>query len=192
MQAEELVRRLKDQDEQALAYLYDQYAGSLMGIIIRILGNREAAEDILQRTMLKVWINIESFNSEKSSLYTWMATIARNTAIDKRRLKSFKNNQKTEPIDNVVYKKEGVKISTDAIDVEKLTAKLEPKYKDVIEHIYLMGYTQQETSEKLNIPLGTVKSRVRFAIKILSEELKNEKGLFLGILLIALLILLML
>lgn len=192
MQAEELVRRLKDQDEQALAYLYDQYAGSLMGIIIRILGNREAAEDILQRTMLKVWINIESFNSEKSSLYTWMATIARNTAIDKRRLKSFKNNQKTEPIDNVVYKKEGVKTSTDAIDVEKLTAKLEPKYKDVIEHIYLMGYTQQETSEKLNIPLGTVKSRVRFAIKILSEELKNEKGLFLGILLIALLILLML
>lgn len=191
MQAEELVRRLRNQDEQALAYLYDQYAGSLMGIIVRILGNQQAAEDILQKTMLKVWNSIGSFNPEKSSLYTWMATIARNSAIDNRRLKSFKNDQKTETIDNVVYQKEGGGISTDAIDVEKITAKLEPKYKDVLEHIYLMGYTQQETSEKLEIPLGTVKSRVRYAIKILGEELKNEKGLFLG-LLIVLLILLML
>lgn len=191
MHAEELVKRLRNQDEQALAYLYDQYSGSLMGIIIRILGNREAAEDVLQKTMLKVWNSIGSFNPDKSSLYTWMAAIARNSAIDKRRLKSFQNNEKTETLDGLVYQPAGGQTSTAAIDVEKLTSKLESKYKDVLDHIYLMGYTQQETSEKLEIPLGTVKSRLRLAVKSLGEELKNEKGLFFGLLII-LLILLML
>jgi len=191
MQAEELVRRLKDKDEQALAYLYDHYAAALMGIIMRILGNREAAEDILQKAMLKVWNNIESFNPEKSSLFTWMAAIARNSAIDKRRLKSFQNQEKTESIDNLVHQPEIGQPSSAAIDVAKLTSKLDSKYKDVLDHIYLMGYTQQETSEKLNIPLGTVKSRLRTALKVLSEELKDEKGFFFGLLII-LLILLML
>ena len=192
MQAEELVRRLKNQEESALAYLYDHYAGALMGIIFRVLGNREAAEDILQKTMLKVWNSIGSFNPEKSSLYTWMATIARNSAIDKRRLKSFQNNEKTKTIDDLVYQPVEKQTSTAAIDVARLTSKLESKYKDVLDHIYLMGYTQRETSEKLDIPLGTVKSRLRLAIKSLSEELKDEKGLFFGLLLIILLTLLML
>ncbi len=192
MQAEELVRRLKNQEEPALAYLYEQYSGALMGIIFRVLGNREAAEDILQKTMLKVWNSIGSFNPEKSSLYTWMATIARNSAIDKRRLKSFQNNEKTKTIDDLVYQPAGGQTSTAAIDVARLTSKLESKYKDVLDHIYLMGYTQKETSEKLEIPLGTVKSRLRLAIKSISEELKDEKGLFFGFLLFILLILLML
>jgi RNA polymerase sigma-70 factor (ECF subfamily) len=121
-----------------------------------------------------------------------MATIARNSAIDKRRLKSFQNNEKTKTIDDLVYQPVEKQTSTAAIDVARLTSKLESKYKDVLDHIYLMGYTQRETSEKLDIPLGTVKSRLRLAIKSLSEELKDEKGLFFGLLLIILLTLLML
>lgn len=191
MRAEDLIQRLKKKDEQALAYLYDHYAGALMGIIIRILGNREVSEEILQKTMLKVWNSIESFNAEKSSLYTWMATIARNAAIDKRRLKSFQHQEKTETIDNLVYQPQGGHTNTAGIDVEKLTANLEPKYKDVLDHIYLMGYTQQETSDKLGIPLGTVKTRLRLAIKALGEELKDEKGLFLGLFIILLILLLL-
>lgn len=191
MRTEDLIQKLKNQDEQALSYLYDQYAGSLMGIIVRILGNKEVAEEILQKTMLKVWNGINTFDPNKSSLYTWMATIARNSAIDKRRLKSFQHQEKTDSIDSLVYQPQGGETSTAGIDVSKLTAKLEPKYKDVLDYVYLMGYTQQETSEKLGIPLGTVKTRLRLAIKSLGEELKNEKGLFLG-LLITLLILLLL
>lgn len=191
MRAEDLIQQLKKRDEQALSYLYDHYSGALMGIIVRILGNKEVAEEILQKTMLKVWNGIESFNAEKSSLYTWMAAIARNSAIDKRRLKSFQHQEKTETIDTLVYQPEGGHTNTAGIDVAALTAKLEPKYKDVIDHIYLMGYTQKETSDKLGVPLGTVKTRLRLAIKSLGEELKDEKGLFLG-LLITLLILLLL
>jgi RNA polymerase sigma factor (sigma-70 family) len=191
MRAEDLVRRLQNRDEQALAYLYDQYSGALMGIIVRILNNREVAEDILQKTMLKVWNGIQSFDAEKSSLYTWMATIARNAAIDQRRLKSFQNQEKTETVDALVHQPHGDQTNTAGIDVQKLTANLDPKYKDVLDHIYLLGYTQQETSEQLGIPLGTVKTRLRLAIKTLGEKLENEKGLFLGLLIILLILLLL-
>ena len=191
MRAEDLIKRLQNRDEQALAYLYDQYSGALMGIIVRILNNREVAEDILQKTMLKVWNGIQSFDPEKSSLYTWMATIARNAAIDQKRLKSFQNQEKTETIDALVHQSQSDQTNTAGIDVQKLTADLDPKYKDVLDHIYLLGYTQQETSEQLGIPLGTVKTRLRLAIKALGEKLENEKGLFLGLLIILLILLLL-
>ncbi|MFK8101639.1 MAG: RNA polymerase sigma factor [Saprospiraceae bacterium] len=191
MQIDVLIARIKSKDQQAFAHLYDQYSGSLMGVIVRILGNKEAAEEVLQKTMLKVWNNIDSYNEAKSSLYTWMAAIARNSAIDVRRLKSFQNNEKTESIDNSVYQVAGNSINTSELDVEKLTARLDPKHKQVLDHVYLMGYTHQEASDKLGIPLGTIKTRLRLAIKALREELKSEKGLFLGLLII-LLILLML
>jgi RNA polymerase sigma factor (sigma-70 family) len=191
MRAEDLVRRLQNRDEQALAFLYDQYSGALLGIIVRILNNREVAEDILQKTMLKVWNGIQSFDAEKSSLYTWMATIARNAAIDQKRLKSFQNQEKTETIDALVHQPQSDQTNTAGIDVQKLTADLDPKYKDVLDHIYLLGYTQQETSEQLGIPLGTVKTRLRLAIKALGEKLENEKGLFLGLFIILLILLLL-
>jgi RNA polymerase sigma-70 factor (ECF subfamily) len=191
MRAEDLVRRLQNRDEQALSYLYDQYSGALMGIIARILNNREVAEDILQKTMLKVWNGIQSFDAEKSSLFTWMATIARNAAIDQKRLKSFQHQEKTETIDALVHQPQSDQTNTAGIDVQKLTANLDPKYKDVLDHIYLLGYTQQETSDQLGIPLGTVKTRLRLAIKALGEKLENEKGLFLGLLIILLILLLL-
>ena len=175
MRAEDIIVRLKNQDEQALAYLYDHYSEALLGIIVRILGNREVAEEVLQKTMLKVWKGINSYDAEKSTLYTWMAAIARNSAIDQRCLKSFQNHQKTETIDNLVNQPDREQTDTFGIDVEKLTVKLENKYKDVLDHVYLMGYTQQETSDKLEIPLGTVKTRLRLAIKSLGEEVKMQK-----------------
>lgn len=153
-----------------------------MGIIIRIVRNKGVAEEILQQTMLKVWGSIDQYDENKSTLFTWMSIIARNSAIDKRRLVSFQNNQKTEEIDNLVYTSKTVSSSSSGIDVARLTEKLEGKYKDVLDHVYLMGYTQAEAAKALDIPLGTVKTRLRQAIVILREELKEEKNLFLGML----------
>jgi len=171
---------LRDKNEKGLSDLYDKYSSSLFGIISRIIYDSSAAEDILSHTMLKAWNKIDSYDESKSSLFTWLSTIARNTSIDRKRLKSYQNNEKTESIDTHVYNVEASSENFAGIDVAKLTSKLDEKYKVVLDLMYLQGYSHGDISKHLEIPLGTVKTRLRSAIIILRDELKQEKGLFLG------------
>lgn len=140
--------------------------------------------------MLKIWDKIEQFDETKSSLFTWISVIARNTAIDKVRLKSYQNRNKTEDLEPHVYDYGHSENNTSKIDVQRLTVNLDPKYKIVLDKMYLEGYSQSDIAKELDIPLGTVKTRLRKAISILRNELKDEKKLFLGMLMASLLILL--
>ena len=186
----ETIALIKSRNEKGLEMLYDDYASVLMGIIIRIVRRKETAEEILQLTFMKVWEGIDKYDENKSSLFTWMSTIARNTAIDKRRLVSFQNERKTENLDNLVSMEGGILPSSSQVDVKRLKSMLDEKYIAVLDYVYLQGYSQREAAELLDIPLGTVKTRIRQAINILREELKNEKNLFIGF--IALIIILLL
>lgn len=128
------------------------------------------------------------YDNNKSTLFTWVSSIARNSAIDQVRLKSFSNLQKTDSLDNTVYDINITNLKTDGIDVEALMSKLDDKYKIVLDMMYLKGYSQSEISKKLDIPLGTIKTRVRSALGILRKELVNEKSLFFGIFLFILIL----
>jgi len=162
-----------------MSLLYDQYADTLFGVVNRILQDSQAAEDVLQSTMLKIWKSIESYDASKSSFYTWMSVIARNTALDQKRLKSNQSREKTISVDEIVYKPIVSTPEGTDIDAKRLLSVLDDNYRIVLEYAYLKGYTQQEISEELNMPLGTVKTRLRTAIQLLREELKNEKKYFL-------------
>ena len=177
----EIISMLRSKDERGLSLLYDQYAPALLGQIINIVGDKAVAEEVLQQTMLKIWNGISSYDETKAGLFAWMSRVARNAAIDKGRLKSFQRNQKTEDVQLHVHSLQDSGFSTSAMDVDKLVQKLDSKYRAVIDHVYLMGYTQAEAAENLNIPLGTVKTRLRSAVQILREELKSEKNLFMSI-----------
>lgn len=166
------------------------YADSLFGIIVRIVNNKGLAEEILQQTMLKVWNKIDTYDGEKSSFFTWICVIARNTALDKKRLKSFEHRQKTDSLDATVYDIESEMINSSGIDVEKLTSALDPKYKLVLDKLYLEGYSQRDLADELDMPLGTIKTRIRTAINILREELKDEKKYFIGVLVLLMILLL--
>lgn len=163
-----------------MSLLYDHYADSLYGIIRRVIEDDQLAEDALQKTMLKVWQNISGYDQGRASLFTWMSVIARNTALDQKRLKTFQAKQKTVPVDEVVYKAEVRTTEGATIDATRLLAGLEENNRIVLEYAYLKGYTQQEISDLLQIPLGTVKTRLRKAISVLRDQLKNEKEYFLG------------
>lgn len=163
-----------------MSLLYDQYAESLYGIINRILGDEQLAEDSLQKTMLKVWDNIDGFDPGKASFFTWMGVIARNTALDQKRLKTFQAKQKTVSVDDVVYKAEIKSTEGASIDAARLLSSLDENNRIVLEYAYLKGYTQQEIADLLNIPLGTVKTRIRKAIMVLRDQLKDEKKYFLA------------
>ncbi len=163
-----------------MSLLYDHYADSLFGIVNRILDDEQIAEDVLQRTMLKVWNSIRDFDPGKASLFTWMSVIARNTALDQKRLKTFQARQKTIPVDEIVYRPVMSTPEGTNIDVATLLSGLGENHRIVLEYAYLKGYTQQEISDTLDMPLGTVKTRLRAAIGMLRDQLKDEKKYFLG------------
>ena len=164
MTQEELIPLLLKKDDRSFTLLYDNYSKSLYGVIFTLIKDREEAEDVLQEVFVKIWKNIDSYNESKGRLYTWMLNIARNTSIDKLRSKGFNNNQKNLSTDNFVHilddnSKTINKI--DAIGIKEFIKKLKPKCIQLIDLLFFKGYTQQEASDELEIPLGTVKTQNR-------------------------------
>jgi RNA polymerase sigma-70 factor (ECF subfamily) len=173
---QELVQQLRDRNERALRYLYDNYARALQGVIFRIVQSEEITEELLQETFVKVWQNIGSYDAAKGKLYTWLLNIARNLAIDKARSSEFKFSQQTQNIENSVSsinREYQTEFDPGHIDVKEIVDRLRPEQKELIDLIYFYGYTQAEAAKKLKMPLGTVKTRVRTAVSELRKIFKS-------------------
>lgn len=163
---EELVARLQRNDRVAYEYLYDNYSAALYGVIHRIVLNDETASDVLQEAFVKIWNGISSYDAKKGKLFTWMLNISRNMAIDKTRSKDFNNSQKNQSTEIVVNQMGRLKtddLKPEHIGLAELIEKLDPNEKFLIDLMYFKGYTQSEIAEEYNIPLGTVKTRLRSA-----------------------------
>lgn len=183
MKIDRVVALLQKRDEKGLSYLYDNYSATLNGIIVRIVGSEKIAEEVLQQTFLKIWDKIDLYDASKATLFTWMARIARNSAIDVRKLSKYKNAQVTDSWEGKHNDLQKIVMDGSAIDVKTLLDKMNPKYRAVLDCVYLNGYSQNEASDLLDIPLGTIKTRVRMGINELRIILKSERTLFVGIIL---------
>ncbi|WP_413998549.1 RNA polymerase sigma factor [Flavobacterium sp. W1B] len=175
MTQEELLVLIYKKDEKAFTHLYDMYAKSLFAVISVLVKNREEAEDVLQDVFVKIWKNIDSYQENKGRFYTWIINIARNTAIDTLRSKNFNNNQKNLSSDNFVnLLDDSSKLvnKVDTIGIQEFVKRLKPKCIQIIDLLFFKGYTQQEASEELDIPLGTVKTHNRNCINDLRNYLK--------------------
>ncbi len=169
---EELIQLLKGQSRQAFNYLYTNYAPALYGVIYKILEDEQTSQDVLQDVFVKIWNNIAQYNSDKGRLYTWLLNIARNSAIDKTRSKGEIMKSKIQTGENVVHNLEQTsktEVSTDTIGLRKMVNQLKPEYASIIDLAYFNGYTIEEISKALNIPSGTVKTRMRSAMGQLRE-----------------------
>ena len=161
---DQLIIRLHNQDRTAIGDLYDAYGAALFGVVLRIVQSRELAEQVLQDTFVKAWRHGASYDHSKGRLFTWLLNIARNTAIDATRTAYYQHYRKTESIENIVHTPGPDNIRPDLMGVREIVEQLDDKYKLLIELIYFKGYTQEEVAEETGIPLGTVKTRVRYAI----------------------------
>ena len=170
----ELVSLLKDRDNSAFSYLYDNYSGALYGIITQILDNTELSSDVLQEVFINIWRKIESYDPSKGRLYTWMLNIARNASIDTLRSKSFQNSQKNQSFpENVDSLSAGAsQPNPDHIGLRKVLQKLKAEQRVLIDLAYFKGYTHEEIAEIEGVPLGTVKTRIRAALQQLRTILK--------------------
>lgn len=160
----ELVARLKSNCRSAFEYLYDHYSAALYGVILKIVKDEERAADALQESFLKIWRNIGSYSSEKGTLFTWMLNIARNTAIDVVRAQT-KTDKKVIRLDVIAEMEPEVTDRWNRLvyemDVKAWVMRLSPERRAPIELVYFEGYTHEEAAERLSVPLGTVKSRIR-------------------------------
>lgn len=174
---EQLLSLLKSKDEKGFNYLYDNYSGALYGVILRIVHYQTEANEVLQDVFVKIWNSISSFDENKASLYTWMLNIARNSAIDRLKSKSFQNDLKNQSIPDFVN--DNIALSSEQKhefnEVQKMVNTLKEDYRIVINKAYFEGYTQEEIAEELQIPLGTVKTRTRAALLELKTILKDYK-----------------
>ncbi len=180
LQTEHLVERLRAGDSSALGELYDAYGGALYGVILRIVRAPDIAEQLLQDVFLKVWKNIGSYDASKGRLFTWLVNIARNAAIDMVRSAHYRQRQKTDTIENLVHNPGNQGVNPDLIGIRELVEQLDEKHRRLIELLYFQGYTQEEVAEAINIPLGTVKTRVRQAIRELRRAFGEPLSIFAG------------
>ena len=175
MTQEELLQLIYKKDEKAFTHIYDMYSKSLFSVINVLMKNREESEDVLQEVFIKIWKNIDSYNESKGRFYTWMLNIARNSTIDKLRSKNFNNSQKNLTADNFVNQLEDsnkLVNLVDSIGIQEFVKKLKPKCIQLLDLLFFKGYTQQEASEELEIPLGTVKTQNRNCINDLRTYLQ--------------------
>ena len=170
---EELIKLLSDHKVRGMEILYDNYSSALYGVIHRIVQSDEIAEDILQEVFLRIWKNFSQYSAEKGRLFTWMIQVARNMALDKVRSRDYVNSKKNQPLENFVFYNELTATGSynpDTIDVRDIVSKLEPEYKEIIDILFFQGYSQADAASKLNIPIGTVKTRSRAAILKLRQK----------------------
>jgi len=161
---EHIIRLLKLQDPIAIAHIYDAYGAAVYGTVLRIVSNKELAQQVMQDTFLKVWRFGVHYDESKGKVFTWVLNIARNTAIDATRTPHFRNSKKTVNLDSLVHTASNDTINSDWIGMKEVVQKMEEKHKVLIDLIYLKGYTHQEASDATGLPIGTVKTRVRSAI----------------------------
>ena len=173
----ELVERLKRRDQHAMADLYDRYGRVAYAVIVRIVKDGGIAEDLAQETFLRVWNRVAAFDAEKGSLGAWVLTVARNRAIDYVRSVQNRMRENVYELDAsetpVLFTTIEANIlnSDRARRLKAAFGKLNEKQRQVIELGYFEGLSQTEMADRMQQPLGTVKTWCRTALLKLREEL---------------------
>lgn len=174
----ELMQRISQKDAEALECVYDRYERAVYSFAYRIVQDTMAAEEVVQELFLRVWNHAERYDQSQGKLSTWMFTITRNIAVDMLRRKSSRapvDPTKDETLrgipDTKANTEEQVTLNWERQRIKEAMNELREDQKQVIESIYFQGLTQHEVSERYSIPLGTVKSRVRLAIRQLHKKL---------------------
>ena len=157
--------RVAQQDADALRFVYRHTSSKLFGVCLRILHDRQEAEDVLQDVYLTVWRKADGFDPQRASPITWLATLARNRAIDRLRARGGRVVADVAEAEALADPAPlaSVMIETDE-DHARLTGcmdQLDPRHADVVRTAFFEGVTYEALSQRLAMPLGTLKSWIR-------------------------------
>ena len=173
-----LLKAIAARNEAALAQLYDRYRAILFGLLMRILNNREEAEDVLQEVFLQVWRKATDFDENRGRPFTWLVTLTRSRGID--RLRTLAARERVAETSAREVSEETSDAATDAFKSEqrglvtKALSQLPDEQKRPLMLAYFDGLTQSEIAARLGAPLGTVKTRMRTGMMNLRELLAGK------------------
>jgi RNA polymerase sigma-70 factor (ECF subfamily) len=169
---EELLARVALRDRSAFRALYERTSAKLFGVCLRILNNRNDAEEVLQEAYVKVWEKSASYASSRAAGVTWLAAIARNQAIDRLRTRKAA----AEPVDDAhdvpddgPSPEAATLAHDDARRIEHCLGELDPRHANAVTRTYLSGWTYQQAADELGVPLNTVKTWIRRSLLALRE-----------------------
>ncbi len=171
-----LAERLKRREPQAMADLYDKYGRIVYALIFRIVRDTGVAEDLSQETFLRVWNRVQAFDHEKGALGPWILTVARNRAIDYLRSVDGRMAHNAVELDTNEHPSLFGDLERDVLNSDRARVlraafkKLTDKQQIVIELAYFEGLSQSEMADRLKQPLGTVKTWMRSALRVLRDE----------------------
>src|SRR4051812_29335023 len=165
-------------DAGAFAGLYDRHSRAAYSLAYRMMGERQAAEDLVQEVFLQVWRAAGSYRSERGSVRTWILSIAHHRGIDQ--LRSSASRRRTqEKVERSPTSQPGEPFAETWRNLQREQVRealrgLPPKQLKVLELAYYSGYTHQEIAELLDLPLGTVKGRMRLGLQKIREYFSSR------------------
>ncbi len=168
---DELLRRLLAGEGDAMTVFYRQYRVALYNTVLKTVRNRQSAEDVLQDALLRVWLSVASYDAARGRLFTWAARICANAAIDHVRSSYFRQSVRTASLEQSPAQGYAAPVDfrPEHIGVPDLLGQLRPDHRQVVDLLYLQGFTQLEASAALNMPLGTLKTRAASAKRQLAK-----------------------
>ncbi|WP_214721931.1 sigma-70 family RNA polymerase sigma factor [Exiguobacterium sp. s192] len=174
---ESLYHEMRSGDELALEALYEKYERLLFSFAHRFTNNDRLSEEVIQEVWMKIWNGRVDFNTDKGKFSSWILTITRNAALDclrrEKRQPTIEVEERDggfdEPVERTVMERET------ASEVRNAVSELKPDQQELIELVYFKGLTQQQISDQLNLPLGTVKTRIRSAIQSLRKIIDGRE-----------------
>jgi RNA polymerase sigma-70 factor, ECF subfamily len=176
---EDLISMVEAADADAFATLYDRHSRAAFSLAYRMMGERQAAEDLTQDAFLKVWRSASSYRAERGSVRTWILSIVHNRGIDQIRSQASRRRTQ-DKIEASTPRSQPSEAfaqtwrNSQRDQIREALDTLPPEQLKILELAYFSGYTHVEISELLRLPLGTVKGRMRLGLKKIRDYFESR------------------
>ncbi|MFG2617414.1 sigma-70 family RNA polymerase sigma factor [Streptomyces sp. NPDC048507] len=163
-------------DEALIRAVYEEHGNALLAYATRLTGDRAAAEDVVQETLIRAWRHAEVLVNGKGSVRGWLLTVARNIITDRYRAKAARPPEVSGAAASPPVEGDHADSVVDTMTVLGALDRLSPEHRDVLTELYYRQRSVAEAADRLGIPAGTVKSRSHYALKALREVFADGAG----------------
>ncbi|WP_179957040.1 sigma-70 family RNA polymerase sigma factor [Amycolatopsis anabasis] len=167
-------RRQRAQGEELIRHLYHEHGRSLLAYVTRLTGDRAAAEDVVQETLLRAWKHTEILENGKGSVRGWLLTVARNIVTDRARARASRPQEVAESVEAPAVERDHAQTVVDSMTVLGALDGLSPEHREVLVELYYRGRTVTEAAAVLGVAAGTVKSRSYYALRALRAVMSGK------------------